>query len=208
MLEWLDVDVEIKDCYDFEELSGDLNDFERFCKINCLNYSISDEQTSACVWAEWNDFDEVEEFETFDLNTENEEEEDIQELRINLHQPIQNEKFRTYIEKSERSESVYYNFEILDQKLLDEFEIEVGNVSEYSVRLSNHKRPAVVSGAVANEWKYLYDTENEEVFKKACEMVDKVLIAFCDGRINVEEVNDMFNVWSLNDIENVLEKEF
>ena len=146
MIEWLEVDMEIKDCHEFEALSGDLNEFENFCKRNCLNYLISDEQTSAYVWANWNEFDEVEEFETICFNEY--EEENIQPDRMNIHQPIENKKFRTYVEKSERSESIYYNFEILDEELLDEFEMEVGNTSDFSVRLSNHKRPAVMKGVL------------------------------------------------------------
>ena len=96
-------------------------------------------------------------------------------------------KFKLVKEKSNISESVYYNIEIYDAKLENEFD-EVIPSHYRTIRKSNHKRPAVVNGVVAHEHDYLVNTNSNEVFMTVKKEVEKLMKAWTTRKITIEEL--------------------
>ena len=103
-------------------------------------------------------------------------------------------KYKTWTEES-ASGSTYFNWGFTDEVLKDEFETEIGYVSEYMIRLSDHKRPSVVDGYATYEQKYLYDARDEETYNLAIKYLISALDRYCEGKINIEELDKLlFNV--------------
>lgn len=103
-------------------------------------------------------------------------------------------KYKTWTEKS-ASGSIYFNWDFTDEALKDEFETEIGYVSEYMIRLSDHKRPSVVDGYATYEQKYLYDARDKETYNLAIKYLMGALDKYCNGKINTEELGELlFNV--------------
>lgn len=109
-------------------------------------------------------------------------------------------KYKTWIEKSSRTESIYFNWDFTDEELKDEFETEIGYTYDYSIRLSQHKRPSVVDGYATYEHKYFYNTKDEEIYNLAVKYLTSNLDAYCNGEIDIEELDTrLFNI-SYNDL--------
>ena len=103
-------------------------------------------------------------------------------------------KYKTWTEES-TSGSIYFNWDFTDKALKDEFETYVGYVSDYTIRLSDHKRPPVVDGYAVYENKYFYDTIDEETYNLAVKYLIYVLDKYCNGEIDIEELDThLFNV--------------
>lgn len=104
------------------------------------------------------------------------------------------EKYKTWTEES-TSGSIYFNWDFTDETLKDEFETYVGNVGEYTIRLSDHKRPPVVDGYAAYEQKYLYDARDKDTYDLAVKYLIYTLDRYCNGEIDANELDSLlFNV--------------
>lgn len=99
-------------------------------------------------------------------------------------------KYETYFDES-YSGSKYFNWRFCDEELQDEFETEIGYASEYSIRLSDHKRPSVSDGFIVNEHHYFYDAPDEEAFKVAIRYLKEVLNRYCNGEIVIQKLEDL-----------------
>lgn len=103
-------------------------------------------------------------------------------------------KYKTWTEES-ASGSTYFNWDFTDEALKDEFETEIGYVSEYMIRLSDHKRPSVVDGYAAYEQKYLYDARDKDTYDLAVKYLISALDKYCNEEIDVNELDKLlFNV--------------
>ncbi|EDP10945.1 hypothetical protein [Amedibacillus dolichus] len=108
-------------------------------------------------------------------------------------------KYKTWTEES-ASRSIYFNWDFIDKALKDEFETEVGYVSQYLIRLSDHERPPVIDGYATYEHKFFYDARDEETYILAVKYLTAALDKYCDGKINAEELGELlFNV-NYNDL--------
>ena len=101
-------------------------------------------------------------------------------------------KFKLVRSKSKISESVYYNIEIYDEALENEFDEVIFN-SYRTIRKSNHKRPAVVNGFCAYEHDYLVNTSSNEVFMTVKKEVEKLMKAWTTRKITIEELEKAFD---------------
>lgn len=99
-------------------------------------------------------------------------------------------KYETYFDES-YSGSKYFNWRFCDEELQDEFETEIGYTSDYSIRLSDHKRPAVIDEFIVNEHRYFYDAPDEEAFKVAILYLKEVLNRYCNGEIVIQKLEDL-----------------
>lgn len=103
-------------------------------------------------------------------------------------------KYKTWTEES-ASGSTYFNWYFTDEALKDEFETEIGYVSEYMIRLSDHKRPSVVDGYATYEQKYLYDARDKDTYDLAVKYLISALDKYCNEEIDVNELDKLlFNV--------------
>lgn len=101
-------------------------------------------------------------------------------------------KFKLVRSKSNISESVYYNIEIYDEALEEEFDSTI--LSSYrTIRKSNHKRPAVVNGFCSYEHDYLVNTSSNEVFMTVKKEVEKLMKAWTTRKITIEELEKAFD---------------
>lgn len=99
-------------------------------------------------------------------------------------------KYKTWTEES-YTDSIYFNWEFVDEELKDEFETEIGYSSEYSIRLADHKRPPIIDGYCVYEHKYFYDTRVQEFYDLAVKYLTSVLDDYCDKKINISQLDDL-----------------
>lgn len=99
-------------------------------------------------------------------------------------------KYKTWTEES-YTDSIYFNWEFVDEELKDEFETEIGYSSQYSVRLADHKRPPIIDGCCVYEQKYFYDTRVQEFYDLAVKYLTSVLDDYCDKKINISQLDDL-----------------
>ena len=98
-------------------------------------------------------------------------------------------------QKKAHRDRFYFNWDFTDETLKDEFETYVGNVGEYTIRLSDHKRPPVVDGYAAYEQKYLYDARDKDTYDLAVKYLISALDKYCNEEIDVNELDSLlFNV--------------
>jgi|GEM_PF-5146995 len=108
-------------------------------------------------------------------------------------------KYKTWTEES-ASGSIYFNWDFIDKALKDEFETEVGYVSQYLIRLSDHERPLVIDGYATYEHNYFYDARDKETYNLAIKYLIGALDKYCDGKINIEELDELLLNVSYNDL--------
>ena len=99
-------------------------------------------------------------------------------------------------QKSDMSESEYYNLEINDKDLYD---VIYNEFNDLTIRYSKHKRPAYSQNGVWYEHNYFINTNDKEDFNKSKKYLNNYLKSYIDKKITKEELLDKINKLSYNE---------